>query len=495
MKIGLCTGSATTVCFGVETGSQAPRTLDGQVYEQAVDCAQYPFSDFTPSAWPALKSRLASEDSAEQGELERILGNLKRVCERTFPGVRCLGGVRKGTGCVNHNPGVLRAYNSCVSAVAARVVAAQPAAVAPEVAAVHVIQSASAEVRSVTGGAVQVAGPPPVQPPPGVLPITLATVPTSSADSVPPCPDGAVTAHDSPTLETEIPSCDIIGKIREPDPEGNAACGRLDRGTYNKLIFLSLQGLKALNLKRAHVASRLSCLLGVRISPEMVTDALAKVSRDICSADEFPNHRVGCTYDSGESAAWSGDSFTAGSEKGPQGGSLLLNPTDFERENTTNGKSYQANFVNSVVHEEAHLLATYFNTRIPNASFNPGAAGLCASVGQLPGYANFTCDPASPTDKFATPPNGVNFNDAHDRARFPGNPECLAAYNKSVGLPPETPLLGGMVNRVDWESLCTPSGLYRNEATARKIAASVVDSAACRETYPLFFKYGRLRSN
>ena len=442
-----------------------------------------------------MKSRLASEDAAEQGELERILGNLKRVCERTFPGVRCLGGVRKGTGCVNHNPGVLRAYNSCVSAVAARVVAAQPAAVAPEVAAVHVIQSASAEVRSVTGGAVQVAGPPPVQPPPGVLPITLATVPTSSADSVPPCPDGAVTAHDSPTLETEIPSCDIIGKIREPDPEGNAACGRLDRGTYNKLIFLSLQGLKALNLKRAHVASRLSCLLGVRISPEMVTDALAKVSRDICSADEFPNHRVGCTYDSGESAAWSGDSFTAGSEKGPQGGSLLLNPTDFERENTTNGKSYQANFVNSVVHEEAHLLATYFNTRIPNASFNPARRASVPRSDNCQAMP-FHVRPCFPDRQIRYASEWrVNFNDAHDRARFPGNPECLAAYNKSVGLPPETPLLGGMVNRVDWESLCTPSGLYRNEATARKIAASVVDSAACRETYPLFFKYGRLRSN
>jgi hypothetical protein len=266
-----------------------------------------------------------------------------------------------------------------------------------------------------------------------------------------PCPPAA------PELLTRIPECRGLDELRPPvfGNDYDPVCGGIEHEAYRQLVFLSTQAALAINESRRTVAAQLSRLLCVPVSEAQVTDALARMVAALCEPDASKRQLViTCEDDPDVSAAWDANDVS-GRATGHVFGALALKPRDLEREHDWQ----RVSFVDALVHELTHGLATVLARSIPGASMEPTKKRECA-VGKMIDKTRISCHVSGPEFR------RLSATELRQARHLPLNTAYYA---------PGT-------------------ALHRNEIVARNVADLVV-SGRCTSTYPLFFGTGgRLRS-
>jgi len=228
--------------------------------------------------------------------------------------------------------------------------------------------------------------------------ITSAAASGTGSTSALPCPP-------VPALLTQVTACPNIAQVTRPnvnDDAGTArpACDGMPNQAYQQLLQFNIRGYELMNQRRALIAQRMTCLLGVPVSEAQVVDGLAQLANGVCDTSGASSRKL--VISCGSSGLGAAASFSGGpNSSGDFCGTLLFNPDVVTRirnqERVVNqmamtSPNYQAatnqlelykqDLVDGIIHENAHALASLLQSRIPGASMSSPPNRTC-SVGPL----------------------------------------------------------------------------------------------------------------
>ena len=198
-------------------------------------------------------------------------------------------------------------------------------------------------------------------------------------------------------LLTSVGSCSEIERVTRPMVDMNGtletACPSLNTSEYRQLLGINITSLALMNESRNSIANRMSCLLGVEISPAQITHALGSMSQMLCDTSGTATRDFVITC--GSSGAGSTASFEGSLPYDPGRptdhfcGTVQFRPNAISRveEAMRDRESESAQFrkmdlMDSVLHEQAHALASFLQKTIPGASMSNPPSHSC-SVGRL----------------------------------------------------------------------------------------------------------------
>lgn len=244
----------------------------------------------------------------------------------------------------------------------------------------------------------------------------IAANPQTILASPPPsCPAGLPT----PTRNT-IPACNLSSVTRPNVKASNGtapACEGAQDKTYQQLVFLSTQVYRLMAAHASELATHMSCMLGVPLTPSHIIDALADMAGMICQGGANANRPfiVSCGAEEGAAAYFEGGLPYSFSPANGFAGSLVFRPNKLDALNASEASSASGadalrgkrfarqDFMDTLIHENTHALTSYLSNRYTASGASYSGNHSSCSVGTLTrSYApkcgpswDLTADPSS----------------------------------------------------------------------------------------------------